>query len=323
MAAQAPSPALTTASVAAAGDSTAAAVAGAIRQAAQSTGASFEYLLATARIESAFRPAIKAATSSAVGLFQFIEQTWLAVMKEAGARLGYGRFADAISRTASGRYVVPDPTMRSAILALREDPRANALMAGALTESNAARLAGRLGRPPSAGELYIAHFLGAGGATKLISAAAEQPQSEAAALFPRAAAANRSIFFDRNGRARSAAQVYALLVDKLDAARGSPATALADLASSRAPASAAEQQTGTVTADVVGGRRDGGSFLFGSTGKAAATNPLPTASLRPPAAGEGTIFHVLFRDESRGAVAPVVSALWGEPAARSSPGRVG
>jgi len=84
-------------------------VAGAIRQAASSTGASFGYLLATAQIESNFNPQAQASTSSAQGLFQFIDQTWLATMKEAGPKLGLGNFAANISRQADGRYEVPDP----------------------------------------------------------------------------------------------------------------------------------------------------------------------------------------------------------------------
>jgi len=65
-------------------------VAGAIKQAAVSTGASFEYLLATAKMESNFNPRATATTSSARGLYQFIDQTWLGTVKEAGAQLGYG-----------------------------------------------------------------------------------------------------------------------------------------------------------------------------------------------------------------------------------------
>ncbi len=94
-------------------------VTGAIRQAAQATGTSFQYLLATARVESGLDPQAGAATSSARGLFQFVEQTWLGTMKQSGAALGYGRYADAITRTASGRYEVADPAMRREILKLR------------------------------------------------------------------------------------------------------------------------------------------------------------------------------------------------------------
>jgi hypothetical protein len=193
-------------------------ISGVIRQAAQAVGTSFNYLLATARVESNFNPKAKATTSSARGLFQFIEQTWLATMKEAGPRLGYGAYADAIVKTPSGRFEVADPAMRAKILNLRGDPTANALMAGAFTNTNATILNKRLGRPPTEGELYIAHFLGAAGATRLIKAAGT-PESNAAALFPNAAAANRSIFYDRQGRARSAGEVYANLTGRYDVAR--------------------------------------------------------------------------------------------------------
>ncbi|MGB6174323.1 MAG: transglycosylase SLT domain-containing protein, partial [Xanthobacteraceae bacterium] len=131
-------------------------VTGAIRQAAQATGTSFQYLLATAQVESGLNPQAGAATSSARGLFQFIDQTWLATMKQSGAALGYGQYAAAITKTASGHYEVADPVMRSAILKLRNDPTANATMAGAFTQSNAAVLSARLGRSPTEGELYIA-----------------------------------------------------------------------------------------------------------------------------------------------------------------------
>src|ERR1700732_2797806 len=87
------------------------AVTGAIRQASQATGASFNYLLATAQVESGLNPQAGASTSSARGLFQFIETTWLATIKQAGAALGFGRYADAITQTASGNYEVRDPTM--------------------------------------------------------------------------------------------------------------------------------------------------------------------------------------------------------------------
>ena len=148
-------------------------VAGAIRDAARSTGASFEYLLTTARIESNLNPAAQAATSSAKGLYQFIDQTWLATLKHAGPALGYGQYADAITHNADGRYEVADPNQRAAIMRLRNDPAASATMAGAFTQANAAQLAATIGRQPTEGELYIAHFLGSDGAAKLINAAAQ------------------------------------------------------------------------------------------------------------------------------------------------------
>jgi hypothetical protein len=208
-------------------------VTGAIQEAANTTGAGFSYLLATAKIESGLNPEIKAKTSSATGLFQFIEQTWLQTMKESGAELGYGRYAAAIERTSSGRHVVSDPALRSQILNLRKDPTANAVMAGALTRQNANRLRAKIGRDPTEGELYIAHFLGAGGAARLINTAGRNPHAKAADLFPRAAQANRSIFYDKQGAARSVTGVYGVLVTKL--ARAMPATGATTQVAQAAP----------------------------------------------------------------------------------------
>ena len=165
-------------------------------------------------------PQADAATSSARGLFQFIEQTWLGTIKQSGAQLGYGRYADAITKTSSGHYQVTDPAMRTEILKLRNDPTANAVMAGAFTKANADYLAAKLGRQPSEGELYIAHFLGAGGAARLISLAANNPNAKATDYFPNAANANSSIFYDRaTGHARSLAQVRDVLTARYDVAR--------------------------------------------------------------------------------------------------------
>ena len=152
-----------------------AAVTGAIRHASRVTGTNFQYLVATAQVESRFNPGAAAPTSSARGLFQFIEQTWLATLKEQGPALGYGKIADAIDRGPSGQYMVTDPRLNDRIMKLRNDPTANAVMAAAYTKENAGKLAGRLGRSPTEGELYVAHFLGSQGAGRLISLAESRP----------------------------------------------------------------------------------------------------------------------------------------------------
>src|ERR1700688_4337323 len=119
-------------------------IAGAIKQAASTTGTSFEYLLATAKMESNFNPTASASTSSARGLYQFIDQTWLGTVKEAGTQLGYGKYADAITKSSSGSYSVSDPAARSAIMKLRDDPAAASSMAAVLTQSNSFRLTGKI-----------------------------------------------------------------------------------------------------------------------------------------------------------------------------------
>jgi hypothetical protein len=186
-------------------------VVAAIREGADKTGAGFEYLLKTAQRESALTPDAKARTSSATGLFQFIEQTWLSMVKQEGPKQGLASYADAITTTDSGRLTVADPTARATILQMRNDPQVAAVMAGALTQKNRDQLATTLGRQPQAGELYMAHVLGARGASDLIQAASKDPTRIAATDFPDAAAANRGIFYDKAGRARSAQEVYGVL----------------------------------------------------------------------------------------------------------------
>jgi hypothetical protein len=214
-------------------------ITGAIRQASQSTGISFQYLLTTAKIESNFNPSAKASTSSAKGLYQFIDQTWLGTMKQEGASLGYGKYADAITKNSDGRYTVEDPTARAAIMKLRGDPEVSAMMAGAFSRANAFRLTGSIGRRPTEGELYIAHFLGPDGAGKMINAADSRPNASAAAIFPAAARANRSIFYDSSGNARTVGQVYSRLTGKFDNASTVAVAALSRAAETPAAAVAA------------------------------------------------------------------------------------
>ncbi|MDQ0462702.1 hypothetical protein QO010_000450 [Caulobacter ginsengisoli] len=182
-------------------------VEGAIQKASAATGVDFSFLLGTANRESGLRPGAQAPTSSAAGLFQFVEQTWLGTLKKYGAKHGYARYADLITQGSDGRYRVAGADARKAVLALRLDPKAASLMAGELTSDNAAYIRGRIGREPTGGELYAAHFLGPKGSAQLIQAMATSPGATAANLFPDAAAANRSIFY-RAGRAVTVAELY-------------------------------------------------------------------------------------------------------------------
>jgi hypothetical protein len=171
------------------------AVRAAIRRAADATGVNFSLLVETARRESALDPHARAATSSATGLFQFIESTWLDMVRRHGADHGLFAQAAALRNGANAET-------RREILALRSDPEISARMAGELARENAATLQARLGRTPTAGELYAAHVMGPTGALRLIEAA-QQGAPNAATLFPREAAANRGLFY-ANGQPRSA-----------------------------------------------------------------------------------------------------------------------
>ncbi|MFM7348265.1 MAG: transglycosylase SLT domain-containing protein, partial [Erythrobacter sp.] len=190
----------------------------AIARAAERTTIDFNFLLAQAEVESAMDPDARAATSSATGLYQFIESTWLGTMKRHGHRFGLGDLADRIDMTASGQAWVADPGQREAILSLRNDPQIASFMAAGLAEDNRAHLMPILGRQPTHAELYLAHFLGAGGAGRFLSELQADPSQNAAALFARPAAANRAIFFAPDGSPRSLAQVMDVIGGKLDRA---------------------------------------------------------------------------------------------------------
>ena len=185
----------------------------AIARAADRTGVDFDYLLNQAKTESGLDPDARARTSSASGLYQFIDQSWLGVVKQHGAKHGMAWAADAI-RQRGGRWTV-DPAMRQAVFDLRDQAEPAALMAGEFANDNAEGLSRALGRQPSATDLYFAHFMGLDGASRFLRAAGTDPDASAASAFPREARANRSIFYTRSGEARSMGEVYALMARKI------------------------------------------------------------------------------------------------------------
>ena len=190
-------------------------VSSAIQLAAARTGVDFDYLFNQARIESGLDTNARARTSSATGLFQFIEQTWLATVRQHGTEHGLGWAANAIQQRPNGRYHVADPAMRRAILDLRRQPEAASAMAAEFAADNRAYLERRLGREAAPVDLYLAHFLGAGGATRFLAAHDANPNASAAAVMPAAARANRWVFYNRDGSARSLADVRERFAEKM------------------------------------------------------------------------------------------------------------
>ncbi len=211
----------------------------ALRKAAAATGVDFQYLVDTAKRESGFRPSVKAPTSSASGLFQFIESTWLQMVKEKGPELGLKEAAAQITKTSSGKYRVENVETRREILALRNKPEVAALMAGAFTQQNAETIEAKVGRKPTSGELYIAHFLGAHNGSKLIHASSLKPDMKAADLFPQAANSNKSLFY-KSGNAVSVKGLYHNLVrrhsvQKIDVAQNRQEMKIAELEAVKQP----------------------------------------------------------------------------------------
>ena len=183
-------------------------VVAALQRASAATGVDFRYLLGTAIRESGLRPQAHSSHSSASGLFQFVEQTWLGVVKEFGAKHGLGSYANVIQKGDDGRYHAPDSDDRHAILRLRNDPQISAMMAGEYARQTQGIMEGKLGRPVCGGELYAAHLFGPGAACRLIRTNESSPKTAAADLFPQAAQANQSVFFHADGSAKSVREVY-------------------------------------------------------------------------------------------------------------------
>lgn len=160
---------------------------GVIGEAAQIGGANPDLLQAIAETESSLNPQAKASTSSASGLFQITKDTWRNLVAKYGKETG---------------------------IAMKDimNPRANAIMAAYLTKENADKVSKALGRGITAGESYIAHFMGAAGATKLLQA---DDNKLAWKLFPQAAKANKSIFF-AGKTPRTVGELKSILANKVE-----------------------------------------------------------------------------------------------------------
>jgi len=258
---------------------------GAIRTASARTGVDFAYMVAQAAMESGFDTRAQATTSSARGLYQFIERTWLGMVRDHGAEVGLADAAAAIETDAAGRATVADPSEKARILALRDDPRLSAEFAARLAQRNRDALAAAAG-PEGVGptDLYLAHFLGAGQATKFLTALDTTPYARAADLFPAEAAANRGVFHGRDGTARTLAEVYARFEHRMTAAMGEHGAGTAGTMSHRPVPPAAPAASATLPA--VGMAPAGQGWRPGFA-QSAALDPLVILTLAALQAPEG------------------------------------
>lgn len=171
----------------------------AINTASQSSGVDFSYLMNQAKAESSFDPKAQSKTSSATGLYQFIDSTWLQMVDRYGDQYG----------------IETEGKSRSEILNMRKDPEKASFMAAAFASENERFLNTNWGGEVGATELYLAHFLGASGAASFLNARDENPIQYAADLNPRAAKANVNVFYDREtGKPRTMEQVYQFFDEK-------------------------------------------------------------------------------------------------------------
>lgn len=225
----------------------------AVQSAARKTGADFAFLMQKASAESNFNPSAKAKTSSATGLYQFIESTWLNMVKKHGDKFGLGDYADKIEMK-NGKAVCLSDCDRKDILALRNDPEIAALMAGAFTAENKAHLQRNTTGNVGATELYFAHFMGAGGAAKFLNSRAVNGEAVAADIFPAAAKANKNVFYDKDtGKARTLNEVYAFFDRKFGGSGATPKaeTQMADAAAKPAAVKPAVPARGSIPAAVL------------------------------------------------------------------------
>jgi hypothetical protein len=147
----------------------------------------FDYLDNIKMAESGGDPSAQNPNSTASGLYQFTDQTWKDTVAKYGAEDG----------------VTAD---------MKNNPEAQEKMVRRLAADNANILTRQLDKEPSVGDMYAAHFLGANDAVKLIKW--QGSRQIAANLFPKAAQANKSIFYDR-GRPRTVEEVYQTLSSKV------------------------------------------------------------------------------------------------------------
>jgi Transglycosylase SLT domain len=172
-----------------------------ILHAAHIAGVDPVYLMTLADVESSLSPGAKAPTSTAEGLFQFIDRTWLETVRAHAAEYGFGAAGEAI-QLVDGDPVVNDEKMRNWVMGLRRDPYFSALMACELIKDIERELQSSGERELAEAELYLAHFLGANSAVRFLEALDEQPNTPAAKIFPKAAKANVGLFTEAKGRKR-------------------------------------------------------------------------------------------------------------------------
>lgn len=268
-------------------------VVSALQKASAATGSDFNYLLKTAVRESGLKATAQASTSSASGLFQFVEQTWLGLVKQYGGKYGLSSYANAITKGSDGRYHVDNEADRESVLALRSDPQTSALMAGEYANQCKSRMEGTLGRPVSNGELYAAHFLGADSAAKLVAMNERCPAAAAAEAFPQAASANKSVFYHGDGSPKSVSEVYAWATSQpntgtIAVAQDNSAAAAGSSGFSQVQAVAlmAQFQTDMMTTALLSDTSEGGGRSRSGSSVAAllnaATDPVKAASSASP-----------------------------------------
>ena len=150
-------------------------------------------------------------TSSAVGVGQFTEGTWIATITDPNVAAVMGVSLDGVKGMSVAQMVKESKTNPAVkeLLELRKNPTLSVMATAAYAAQNKKIVERTLGRNINDAELYMAHFLGSGGATTFLTAYKNNPDAIAADLMPAAAAANEGVFKDKTtGKMRTVGQIY-------------------------------------------------------------------------------------------------------------------
>lgn len=180
---------------------------------ADNSGVPFEYLLGMGAIESSYYPSARAHIGSATGLYQFINQTWLHMVKTYGHKYGLDKEANLIYKNEDNKWDVKDNKQKSIILDKRYDAKLSAYMAAEYALENGRFMVEYDGISKKVEDFtptdyYMAHFFGADEAAKFFAAYEKDQNQAAAPLFPAAARNNKGVFYTKNGKEKSLNDVY-------------------------------------------------------------------------------------------------------------------
>ncbi len=212
----------------------------AIHFASYDVGVDYGYMMAMAAQESGFDPTAEAKTSSATGLYQFLDATWLEMLYRHGQKkkyefCGLKKYADTVKtevkagKNGKQKVVYSVTGNKDQVLKLRLIPLYSALMGAEFAKGNKRQLEAALTTDPNnpyvvqPTDLYLAHFLGAGdskrGATKFLLERRANGNRAAADLFPDAAEANLYVFYkDKDtDKPRTLNEIYKFFEGKIGA----------------------------------------------------------------------------------------------------------